>query len=186
MNIAILGGRFDPPHIWHFLCAQQVLENIVSIDQVWLLPDYMNAFKPITALPSDRIEMLHFLETGRIKLSTIAIAKENITYTIEIVSLLKKDSNNNYFWIIGSDAIGEISRWRDYKKLSKMIQFLVFPRKDYPIKNLPGGFQKVPGNLLLSNISSTVIRDRVRHELSITGLAFPEVEDYIRRRNLYK
>lgn len=186
MNIAILGGRFDPPHVWHFLCAQQVLENVSDIDQVWLLPDYMNAFKPITTMPSDRIEMLHFLETGRIKLSTIAIAKESMTYTIEIVTLLKKDQNNKYFWVIGSDAAAEISRWRDYKKLTRMIEFLVFPRKDFPIKSLPQGFRKVPGNLLLSNISSTVIRDRVKQELSITGLVFPEVEDYIRRRNLYK
>lgn len=186
MNIAILGGRFDPPHVWHFLTAQQVLENVPYIDQVWLLPDFKNAFKPITALPSDRIEMLHFLETGRIKLSTIAIAKEAITYTVEIVSHLVKDTNNKYYWIVGSDTMAEISRWRDYRKLSRLIQFLVFPRKDYPVKDLPKGFTKVPGNLLLSNISSTVIRQRVREELSITGLVFPEVEDYIRRRNLYK
>lgn len=186
MNIAILGGRFDPPHIWHFLTAQQVLENVPDIDQVWFLPDYTNAFKPITAMPSDRIEMLHFLETGRIKASTIAIAKETITYTIDIVHEFKKDTSNKYSWIVGSDATAEFSRWRDYQKLSRLIQFLVFPRKDYPIKNLPPGFQKIEGNLLLSNISSTIIRERIQTGLSITGLVFPEIEDYIRRRNLYK
>lgn len=186
MNIAILGGRFDPPHVWHFLVAQQILENISTIDQVWLLPDYRNALKPITALPSDRVEMLHFLETGRIKLSTIAIAKETITYTVEIAAQLKKDQNNKYYWIIGADTTAEISRWRDYRKLTRMIEFLVFPRKDFPIKSLPQGFSKAPGELLLSNVSSTIIRQRVREGLSITGLVFPEVEDYIRRRNLYK
>lgn len=186
MNIAILGGRFDPPHVWHFVTAQQVLENVPEIDQVWLLPDYRNAFKQIVAIPSDRIEMLHFLETGRIKLSTIAIAKETVTYTIDLVSELKKDANNKYYWIVGSDVTAEFSRWRDYQKLSRLIEFLVFPRKDYPLKNLPTGFRQVPGNLLLSNISSTIIRERVREGLSITGLVFPEVEDYIRRRNLYK
>ncbi|MBI3380219.1 nicotinate (nicotinamide) nucleotide adenylyltransferase [Candidatus Gottesmanbacteria bacterium] len=186
MNIAILGGKFDPPHIWHFLTAQQVLENVPEIDQAWLLPDYTNAFRPIVAMPSDRIEMLHFLETGRIKLSTIAIAREETTYTVNIATELKKDLNNRYYWIVGSDVTTEFSRWRDYQKLSRLMQFLVFPRKDYPIKNLPQGFQKVPGDLLLSNISSTTIRDRVKNGLSITGLVFPEVEDYIRRRNLYK
>lgn len=186
MNIAVLGGRFDPPHVWHFLTAQQVLENVPDIDQVWLLPDYINAFKPIVAMPSDRIEMLHFLETGRIKLSTIAIARETITYTVDIASSLKKDQNNKYFWIVGSDTIAEISRWRDYRKLTRVIQFLVFPRKDYPIRSLPSGFRKVEGKLLLSNISSSVVRDRAKEGSSITGMVFPEVEDYIRRRNLYK
>lgn len=186
MNIAILGGRFDPPHIWHFWTAQQILENVKGIDQVWLLPDYSNAFKPIIALPSDRIEMLHYLETGRIKLSTIAIAREITTYTVDIVRELMKDQYNKYFWVVGSDITAEFTRWRDYQKLSKLISFLVIPRKDYPIKNLPPGFIRVEGNLMLSNVSSTLIRERVRQGKTISGLVFPEVEEYIRRRNLYK
>lgn len=186
MNIAILGGRFDPPHIWHFWTAQQILENVKGMDQVWLLPDYNNAFKPIVASPGERIEMLHYLETGRIKLSTIAIARETTTYTVNIVSELTQDPYNRYYWVVGSDVTAEFTRWRDYQKLSRLIQFLVFPRKDYPIKNLPSGFHRVEGNFLLSNVSSSLIRDRVKKGLSITGLVFPEVEDYIRRRNLYK
>ena len=186
MNIAILGGRFDPPHIWHFWTAQQVLENVKDMDQIWFLPDYTNAFKPITAGIDDRIAMLHFLETGRMKLSTIAVAKQTTTYTVEIVQELTKDPNNKYYWIVGSDVTAEFSRWRDCQKLSRLIQFLVFPRKDYPIKTLPPGFIRVGGNLLLSNISSTLIRDRVKRGFTISGLVFPEVEDYIRRNNLYK
>lgn len=186
MNIAILGGRFDPPHIWHFWIAQQVLENVAGMDQVWFMPDYSNAFKPIIAQATDRVEMLHFLETGRVKLSTIALAKETTTYTVDIVQTLIKDPYNRYFWIVGSDTTAEFIRWRDYQKLARLIQFLVFPRKDYPIKNLPSGFQRVEGDLLLSNISSSLIRDRVKKNLPITGLVFPEVEEYIKKRNLYK
>ncbi|MBI5452579.1 nicotinate (nicotinamide) nucleotide adenylyltransferase [Candidatus Gottesmanbacteria bacterium] len=186
MNIAVLGGRFDPPHVWHFWTAQQILENVKGMDQVWLLPDYTNAFKPIIALPSDRIEMLHCLETGRIKLSTIAIARETTTYTVDVVQELKKDPYNKYFWVVGSDVTAEFTRWRDYQKLSRSIPFLVIPRKDYPIENLPSGFHRVEGNLMLSNVSSTIIRERVKRGLTISGLVFPEVEEYIRRRNLYK
>lgn len=186
MNIAVLGGRFDPPHIWHFWTAQQIVENMRGVDQVWLMPDYSNAFKSIIASPSDRVEMLHFLETGRIKLSTIAVAKETVTYTVDIVQDLIKDPYNHYYWVVGSDATFEFTRWRDYQKLSRLIQFLVFPRKDYPIKSLPPGFQRVSGSLLLSNISSTLIRERVKKGLTIAGLVFPGVEDYIRRRGLYK
>lgn len=186
MNIAILGGRFDPPHIWHYWSAQQVLENVSGVDQVWLMPDYQNAFKPIVASAVDRVQMLHFLETGRIKLSTIAVAKEEVTYTVGVANELKKDTSNRYFWIVGSDTTAEFSRWRDYQKLSRLLEFLVFPRKDYPIKGLPSGFKRVEGNLLLSNVSSTLIRDRIKQGKTISGLVFPEVEEYLRRRNLYK
>lgn len=186
MNIAILGGRFDPPHIWHFWTAQQILENVPSIDQVWLMPDYSNAFKPIIASPRDRIEMLKCLETGRIRLSTIAIAKEIPTYTIDLVRDLVKDPFNGFSWIVGSDIIGEFHRWREYQKLSRLIKFLVIPRKDYTIKSLPGGFERVGDNLMMSNVSSTLIRDRLKADKTINGLVFPEVEEYIREHKLYK
>lgn len=186
MNIAILGGRFDPPHIWHFWTAQQILENVKELDEVWLMPDYANSLKPIIASPEDRIEMVKCMETGRIKLSTFAVGKTTTTYTIDIVKELTQSIENKFFWVVGSDAIGEFSRWREYQKLSKMIKFLVFPRKDFPIRLLPGGFRRVEGNLLLSNISSSFIRERVRQGLTIDGLVFPEVRDYIKKHNLYR
>ena len=186
MNIAVLGGRFDPPHIWHFWTAQQILENVKDIDQVWYMPDFQNAFMPIVAAPYQRVEMLHYLETGRIKLSSIALAKETVTYTVSVVSDLIKDISNRYFWIVGSDITYEFTRWRDFHKLSRMITFLVMPRKDYPIKNLPQGFQRVEGNLMLSNVSSTIIRSRINKGLTVSGLVFPEVENYIRKHSLYR
>lgn len=186
MNIAVLGGRFDPPHIWHFWTAQQILENVKDVQQIILLPDYSNPLKPIYASPADRVEMLRCLETGRIKLSTLAVDRETVTYTVDIVSELHKDQLNKYFWIIGSDVTAEFSRWRDYQKLSRLIKFLVVPRKDYPIKSLPSNFQRVEGNIMLSNVSSTVIRERVKKGQTISGLVFPEVEEYIRKKYLYR
>jgi nicotinate-nucleotide adenylyltransferase len=186
MNIAILGGSFDPPHIWHFWTAQQVLENAKEIDQVWLLPDYSNAFKQVIAEASDRLEMLKFFEAGRIKVSSVAVSRSSTAYTVEIVQELLRDDTNRYFWIVGSDILYEFSRWREYQKLTRLIKFLVIPRKDYPIKNLPAGFIRVEGNLMLSNVSSTLIRERIRKGLPIKGLVFPEVEEYIKEHNLYK
>jgi nicotinate-nucleotide adenylyltransferase len=186
MNIAILGGRFDPPHIWHYWTALQVLENVKGMDQVWFMPDHSNAFKPIIASVSDRIEMLHALETGRLRLSTIAAARMEKTFTINIVSELIKDTQNKYYWIVGSDILNEFHRWREYQKLSRLIQFLVIPRKDFPIKSLPAEFKRIEGNWMMSNVSSTLIRERVKRGLPIRGLVLPEVEEIIRRKNLYK
>ena len=185
MNIAILGGRFDPPHIWHFWSAQQVLENVKGIDQVWYLPDYQNAFKTINASSFDRVEMLKFMETGRIRISNIAISQEAI-YTVNIVNELVKDTTNKYFWIVGSDILNEFSKWRDFQKLARLINFLVMPRKDFPIKSIPAGFARIEGNMMLSNVSSTIVRDRIKRGQTIAGLVFPGVEKYIREKNLYK
>jgi len=186
MNIAVLGGRFDPPHIWHFWTAQQILENVPGIEEVWYMPDNQNAFKPIIAAVEDREEMLSFMETGRIKTSTIALSQPGITYTVSIVQELLKEVNNKYYWIVGSDILNEFSKWRDYQKLTKLITFLVMPRKDFPIKFLPPGFKRVEGNIMLANVSSTIIRERVKRGQTVAGLVFPEVEKYIRAKNLYR
>ena len=150
------------------------------------MPDYQNAFQSIAAAADDRVEMLRSMETGRIKTSLVGIRQQTITYTVSIVNELIKDTANRYFWIVGSDILNEFSKWRDYQKLSRLINFLVFPRKDFPMKHLANGFIRIEGNLMLSNVSSTIVRERVRKELTIAGLVFPEVEEYIRRKNLYK
>ena len=186
MNVAVLGGRFDPPHIWHFWSAQQVLENVSGIDQVWYLPDYKNAFKPIEASSSDRLSMLKFMETGRIKTSTAATEDQTITYTVTVIRKLIEEGNNRYFFIVGSDILNEFHKWRDFRKLTNIVNFLVFPRKDFPIKNLPAGFGRIEGNIMMSNVSSTIIRERIKKGLTVSGLIFQEVENYIRQKNLYK
>lgn len=185
MNIAILGGRFDPPHIWHFWTCQQVLENVAGIDQVWYLPDYQNAFKPIIASATDRLEMLKAMQSGRIRVSQIGFNIQSM-YTVSVVNELIKDTNNKYYWIVGSDILNEFSKWRDYQKLSRLINFLVMPRKDFPIKSLPPGFTRISGNIMLSNVSSSIIRDRIKKGQTIAGLVFPGVESYIKQKNLYK
>lgn len=185
MNIAILGGRFDPPHVWHYWTAQQILENVAGIDQVWYMPDYQNAFKPIIASSYDRVELLKFMQTGRIRISSFALQNET-TYTVNIVSQLVRDTTNTYTWIVGSDILNEFSKWRDYQKLSRLIKFLVIPRKDFPIRKMPDGFIKVEGNLMLSNVSSTIIRERIQKSQTIKGLVLNEVEEYIKNHNLYK
>lgn len=186
MNIAVLGGSFDPPHIWHYWTCQQIIECIRGIDQVWYMPDYASAFKKILADSRDRYEMLKKMETGRVRVSGVALAKPEITYTVSVVSDLMKIPGNNYYWIVGSDMVNDFTKWRDYQKLSRLIQFLVIPRKDYPIRSLPFGFRRVEGNLMMSNVSSTDIRSRISRGMSIKGLVFPEVEEYIKQKNLYK
>ncbi|KKR31251.1 MAG: putative nicotinate-nucleotide adenylyltransferase [Candidatus Gottesmanbacteria bacterium GW2011_GWA2_41_12] len=187
MKIAVLGGRFDPPHLWHYWIAEQVLEHVPEIEQVWLMPAYKHPWKEFEAAPEDRWEMLKFLVTDKIRLSNLEIGRFNVSYTIDTVLRLKEDAANKYYWIVGSDAISDFSRWRESQKLAQMIEFLVFPRIDYPIHILPNGFRKVDSpNLILNNISSTKIRNRVKKGKSIKGLVFPGVEEYIKNKNLYK
>ncbi len=187
MNIAVFGGRFDPPHFGHLLVAEQVLEKMTKIDQVWLLPANTHPWKKMAASPLHRLNMTKFLETEKIKVSDLDIKRNGETYTIDTVRILKKDQANKYFWVCGSDTLKEFSRWKNYKQLSKLVPFLVFPRGYYQIKKLPEGFSIVKNKgLITTNFSSTIIRKRIKMGLSITGLVPEKVEEYIRKHNLYQ
>lgn len=187
MNIAILGGRFDPPHWGHFWIARQVLEKGPGISEVWLLPVHTHAWKPAIAEPADRLHMVKLLETDKIKVSEIEIERAGISYTIETIKYLKENfPRDKFYWIVGSDALADFFRWRQSAKLAQQIPFLVFPRSGYPIKILPFGMQKInEAEIIQTNLSSTHVRERLRNKLSIYGLVPSPVEYYINQKKLY-
>lgn len=188
MNIAILGGRFDPPHWGHFWVASQVLERGPNINKIWLMPTHIHPWKASVAESQDRLIMAKFLETAQIKASSIEIDKGGTSFTIETIRFLKENyQEHQFFWIVGSDAIADFAKWRHAQKLANLVPFLVFPRSGYPIKLLPFGMKKIDGEeIIQTNLSSTHIRDRLQKGLSIYGLVPSEVEEYIKQKHLYQ
>jgi len=187
MKIAILGGRFDPPHIGHFLVAKQVLELRKDIDKVLFIPAFQHQWKPIIASPSDRIEMLKsFLGSG-IEISDVEIKRGGISYSIDTIKAIKEETNAEISWIVGSDILSEFHRWKKVDDLLKMATFLVFPRDPHTLpKVIPQGFEVIRSpKLLVTNFSSTAIREKIKNGESIQYLVPESVEEYIKTHNLY-
>ncbi|MFH1832673.1 MAG: nicotinate (nicotinamide) nucleotide adenylyltransferase [Candidatus Levyibacteriota bacterium] len=188
MKIAILGGRFDPPHIGHWLIAKQALEQRPEIDEIWFMPAFKHQWKEILTSVKDRMIMLGFMKNNRIKISDIEIKREGISYSIDTIKEIKKKYKHQIYWIIGSDILSEFNRWNKKEELTKLTTFLVFPRDPYAIpKNLPKGFEVLKGkNLIVTNLSSTLIRQRIKKHLPISNLVPKGVEEYIKKHELYK
>lgn len=187
MKIAILGGRFDPPHIGHHLIASQVLGIRPDIDKILLVPAFRHNWKPIVASPQDRIEMLKSLTGDKIEISDIEIKRGGISYMIDTIKALKKETGAKIFLIIGSDIIPEFYKWEKPKELVKEATFLVFPRDPYELPHkLPEGFELIESpDLLVTNLSSSAIRHRIKQKKSIKYLVPGEVERYIKKNKLY-
>jgi len=191
MKIAILGGSFDPPHLGHLLVAQQTLD-FLNIDEVWLMPCFSHPFAKKMADPLFRLEMckLSIGEAYRrqLRVSDFEIRLKKQCFTIDTVRTLKKTFKaDKFFWLIGSDNLADFRKWKDWQKLLKEIKFLVFPRIDYPVKKLPKGFILIKSEFLIySNLSSDIIRERVKKGLPIKGMVTEEVEEYIKEHKLYK
>lgn len=189
MHIALFGGSFDPPHNSHVMVAQEVLKDLPEIDEVWLLPDNQHHWKQLQASPQDRLTMLKFLETERIKIADIAIRKGGKTYTLDIIKQLQETTDYVYVWICGADQVKDFHRWGDtFKELEERIQFIIYPRLGYAIPTILPKNAKImkPNDFIATDDNSTLIRERVKQGESIAGLVPEKVEEYIREKGLYK
>jgi len=187
MRIGILGGSFDPPHFGHLLLARQTRE-IVGLDEIWLMPYFAHSWDPTLSKVEDRLAMARFIEEPGIMVSEEETGEQTKNYTIDTVRRLKARYQHKFFWIVGSDILGEFERWKDHEALSREVPFLVFPRNGYPTSStLPPGFQLIDSpDIITSNISSTVVRKRLQQAHSVVGLVPENVLSYIREHGLYK
>lgn len=199
MKIAILGGSFDPPHLGHFSIALQVQE-LLNMDKVWLMPAHQHPFARNLSSVETRYKMVSFMETDKIKVSDYEIHHNPTSFTIDTLNGLKKlHPNDEFYWITGSDQLEHFQKYKDWQDIISKHNLIIFPRewmlphlKDIVKEKLllktilKNVIVLQSESLILSNISSTKIRERVRNNLPIHYFVPEKVAEYIKEKNLYK
>ncbi len=184
MNIGLLGGAFNPPHLGHLMIAQQVLD-FTDTDEVWFLPNYGQIPPKPVADVSHRLAMTNLLTLPHTRVSTLEIDNKLDGDTIHLLPLLPKE--HVFRFIIGSDQLPTLHLWGSWQKLLSELPFLVFPRYGYPNEPLYPNMTVIGHELLVgTNISSTKIRKRVKNGLPVEQFVPPLVASYIRKNGLYR
>lgn len=166
MQIGVLGGSFDPPHIGHLLSVLQLL-SFGYVKAVWLMPCFAHVWRKKLSSVKHRLAMVKFLENKNIRVSTIEIEQKRAVPTIETLKILEKEYPlHQFFWIISEKTLDELPKWQDYEKLIKNYDFLIVPE--------------------VEGVSSSMIRERVKKGLSIRGLVPEKVAAYIKKHGLYQ
>ncbi|NLY85062.1 MAG: nicotinate-nucleotide adenylyltransferase [Tissierellia bacterium] len=198
MKIGILGGSFDPIHMGHLILGENVRDSL-KLDKVIFIPTGINPFKGNrnTTSPTQRLEMIKLaIESNpHFTISTIEIEREGISYTIDTIKSLKgRYKEDDLYFIIGSDIIFQIEKWKDIQQLFKLCKFALVNRPGKELKEIDNKveelslkynifFERISSPFI--DISSTDIRNRVRKKQSIKYLVPPKVEDYIIKHKLY-
>ncbi len=189
-KVCIIGGSFNPIHIGHLILANTVLEEL-NLDEMIFVPCYIQPLKGDKDFASSthRLEMvkLAIQSNPQFTLSDIEINRKGKSYTVDTLKFFKKKYENLYF-VIGADNIRDFHKWKEPDTILKIANLIVTNRGGINIQ-IP---EKIRGKKIISctipqiEISSTMIREKIRNGQSIKYLVPEAVEKYIIQNNLYK
>lgn len=186
MRIGILGGTFNPVHIGHLILAQYALGEL-NLDKIYFVPANIAPLKSRLGLisPAHRLNMLKLAvrNNKKFRVSDIEIKRGGVSYTVDTLASFRK-TGNEIFFISGSDSLGQLSRWKDFQRIQKIATFVVAARPGFRLKTKKHGIKFI--NIPKMEISSSLIRARLRAKKDVTQLVDIKVLRYIKDKRLYE
>jgi len=191
LRIVVMGGTFNPPHIAHLICAEEVYD-LLKFDKVLFIPSarppHKNNNEIVDAHYRYEMTILATKDNPHFEVSRIELDRPGRSYTIETVKeLMRQYGVSEIHWIVGADAILEMLSWKSINELLEICNFVGINRPGYDISRADERILKKVTSLNVTNIdiSSSEIRLRIKQGLSIRYLVPTEVEDYIYKNGLY-
>lgn len=185
-KIVLYGGQFNPIHTAHMVVASEIFHKLKP-DKFYFLPSYMAPLKEHTDYldASHRIKMIEYVieELGFGEICKSELERKGQSYTYDTLSTLKfNQPEDEFFFVIGTDQYKQLHKWYKINELKQLITFVIVNRDvDY---------QEVKNDMLSVkipriDISSSMIRDRVKNQESIQVLVPKKVENYIKEAGFY-
>lgn len=179
-QIALLGGSFNPPHVGHVMAALYV-RTTLQVDEVWLVPSFHHPFGKDLAPFEARVEMCEAIakEIGPwLKVSRAESEVGGEGRTIELLEwLLPKQAGTKFRWVIGSDILADLPKWKAWDRIQQLVEVTVLHRAGYPASNALGP--------PLAEVSSTEIRKRLSAGDAPSELVPAAALKVARERGLY-
>lgn len=199
MRIGFFGGSFDPIHIGHLILAEQCREQ-ARLDEVWFVPSATSPHKRHgpTAGDRQRLEMVQIAIAGHsaFQVSEIELRRGGVSYTVDSLrELTAARPQDDWFFLLGGDALGEFARWREPAEICRLAIPLVYARPGSPpdLDLLQPfvdehRFAELRRNVISAiqiDVRSTELRELVRTGRSIRYLTPRSVEKYIETHRIY-
>lgn len=194
----LLGGTFNPVHHGHIELGLQI-QKAFQLDKIL----YILAANPphktnLNLAPMEiRWEMLSqaLKPFPQLEPCDIEMKRHSKSWTIDTVNELKKKyPDTEFFFISGSEGFVKIRTWKNYKTLLHSLPFIVVlrePGQALAVEQLVKE-EKEEHVYLYSyesdklDISSTLIREKIKNAQPINGLVAEEVKKLMEEYKLYE
>ncbi|MCR5655006.1 MAG: nicotinate-nucleotide adenylyltransferase [Lachnospiraceae bacterium] len=199
-KIGVIGGTFDPIHNGHMALAE-CAKNELSLDLVLFIPNHspwMKKYRSVSSANS-RLGMVESAVSSHpdFQVSTIEIEAGGESYTYQTLESLRKTyPADDFYLILGSDAILQFSQWKHPERIMESATLVTVCRGGYDdeafmdaVTSLEEQFGKKIELLSMEplEISSTYIRSRCYLDEDKVAALLPEaVYSYIRAHGLYR
>lgn len=213
MKRGLFGGSFDPVHLGHLRCAEEIRE-LFALDEIVFIPAARQPLKtgqqPAAFHHRAVMTRLAVEENPSFIVSERENRRDGLSYSIDTVQafLREQSSDDRLYFIMGRDAFQDITRWKDWRDVMRRCDIIVMTRPgvgptdagDAPPSEIASEYRyddraqcfrgEHGGNLYfrrltLLDISSTDIRNRLAAGRSIRYLVPETVAAYLKANGLY-
>ena len=195
MRIGILGGTFDPPHIGHLVIADQARAQL-GLDRVWFTPVGQPPHKSNTSLAEHRVAMTRLAtehnDTFEICLADVERPPPHYTVTL-FETLLARYPEHEFWFIVGADALIDMPRWQQPRRILELAQIAVAHRPRYRphLDELEVAIPGISKSIVwvdtpLTYLASNDLQRRAKMGLPLRYVVTREVADYIEAHLLYR
>lgn len=129
----LLGGSFNPAHGGHRRISLSAMEAL-ALDEVWWLVSPGNPLKPqagMAPLAARTASARRNARRSRIRVT--AIERElNTRFTVDTLArLLQRYPKRRFVWLMGADNLAQFHRWKDWRKIARLMPIAVIGRPGY-------------------------------------------------------
>jgi nicotinate-nucleotide adenylyltransferase len=132
-RVGLLGGSFNPAHRGHRRLSLAALRAL-HLDEIWWLVSPGNPLKSPADMAAYEARLASARDMARgapIRVSDFE-RRAGTRYTIDTVrALLPRYPRYRFVWLLGTDTLPELHRWRQWRRLLRLLPIAVLPRRGY-------------------------------------------------------
>ena len=198
IRIGIYGGTFSPPHNGHIAAAKAFMEQM-WLDFLYVIPTATPPHKEMD-VPVDaahRLEMCRLAFSGveGVYVSDMEMRRGGRSYTVDTLRELTGE-DRRLFLLCGTDMMLTLDEWREPEEIFKL-SYPVYIRREkdalldnmivQKIADYNQKYGKVVRRIVTEPIelSSNLVREKLRNGEDVSSLIPTSVEKYIRDNHLY-
>ena len=188
MYIGLYFGSFNPIHNGHLAIAEYMYRQF-CFDKIWFIVSPSNPLKKEKDLLDEhkRLKMLQIAikNYDYFAASDIEFQMEKPSYTyLTLRKIFTEYPQHNFAILLGGDSIDDIKLWKNYEEILQNYTIHIYPRSQ-KTGNISGK-NIIYTNPPLLNISSTMIRNKIKNKEDISGFVSPDVLQMIENEDFYR